>query len=69
MTITLSPSGIVSKPKKASKAPSIGKTRAKAETRTFPRYVKGMSTLAYIQAYHSANASVMLTMPEYVNQQ
>ena len=68
MSITLSPSGIVSKPKKPVKSPSIGKTRAKAETRIFPRYVKGMSTLAYIQAYHAANAAVHLTLPEYVNQ-
>lgn len=69
MTITLSPSGIVSKPKKPSKSPSIGKTRVRAETRDYPSYREGMTTLAYIRAYHAANASVMLTMPEYVNQQ
>jgi hypothetical protein len=69
MSITLSPSGIVSKPKKPSKGSSIGKTRAKAETRSFPTGGERMSTLAYIQAYHMANASVHLTMPEYVNQQ
>lgn len=69
MTITLSPSGIVSKPKKPSKSPSIGKTRAKPETRSFPSGGERMSTLAYIQAYHMANSAVHLTMPEYVNQQ
>ena len=51
---------------KPRKTPSIGKTRQQAETRAFPKYVEGMSTLAYIRAYHAANASVMLTMPEYV---
>lgn len=58
-----------SKPRKApskGKAPAIGKTRQPAETRVFPKYVEGMSTLAYIHAYHTANASVMLTTPEYV---
>jgi hypothetical protein len=69
MTITLSPSGIVSKPKKAPKTPAISKTRTRPETRCFPSYREGMSTLAYIRAYHTANSSVMLTMPEYVNQQ
>ena len=67
MSITLSPSGIVSKPKKPVKSPSIGKTRAKPETRTFPRGGERMSTLTYIQAYHSANAAIHLTMPEYIN--
>ena len=69
MSITLSPSGIVSKPKKPSKSLAIGKTRAKPETRSFPSGGERMSTLAYIQAYHAANAAVHLTMPEYVNQQ
>jgi hypothetical protein len=68
MTITLSPSGIVSKTKKAPKTPAIGKTRAKPETRSFPSGGERMSTLDYIQAYHMVNAAVHLTMPEYVNQ-
>ena len=69
MSITLTPTGAVSKPKKPVKIPSIGKTRAKAETRSFPSAGERMSTLAYIQAYHMANSAVHLTMPEYVNQQ
>jgi len=69
MSITLTPTGSISKPKKPSKGSSIGKTRAKPETRSFPTGGERMSTLAYIQAYHMANASVHLTMPEYVNQQ
>ena len=47
------------------KAPSIGKTRVKGEIRHFPAYREGMSTMAYIEAYHAANSSVMLTMPDY----
>jgi hypothetical protein len=54
------------KPTRARKAPAIGKTRAKPDTRTFPKWREGMSTLAYIRAYHEANSSVMLTMPEYL---
>jgi len=54
------------KPSKPRKAPAIGKTRQQAETRAFPKYHEGMTTLAYIRAYHAANASVMLTTPEYV---
>lgn len=48
------------------KSPAIGKTRAKADKREFPKWREGMSTLAYIRAYHDANSSVMLTMPEYL---
>ena len=67
MTMTITPTGAVSKPKKAPKALAIGKTRAKPETRSFPTGGERMSTLTYIQAYHSANAAVHLTMPEYIN--
>lgn len=68
--VTINSTGHIVKPKKApkGKAPSIGKTRVKGETRNFPVYREGMSTMAYIQAYHAANASVMLTMPEYTCQ-
>jgi hypothetical protein len=64
---TITTHGHVIKAKKPTKtqAPSIGKSRAKGEIRHFPRYVEGMSTMAYIEAYHAANSSVMLTMPEY----
>jgi len=67
MSITLTPTGSIAKPKKPVKSPSIGKTRAKPETRSFPTGGERMSTLTYIQAYHSANAAVHLTMPEYIN--
>lgn len=67
---TITTTGAIVKAKKApkGKAPSIGKTRPKGEIRHFPAYREGMSTMAYIQAYHAANASVMLTMPEYTCQ-
>jgi hypothetical protein len=58
----------VNKPSKPRKAPAIGKTRQLAETRVFPKYVPGMTTLAYIHAYHTANAAVMLSMPTYTCQ-
>lgn len=65
--VTINSTGHIVKPKKApkGKTPSIGKTRAKGEIRHFPAYREGMSTMAYIEAYHAANSSVMLTMPEY----
>jgi hypothetical protein len=56
---------IKTKTTRTRKAPAIGKTRAKSESRAFPKYREGMSTLAYIRAYHEANASVMLSMPDY----
>ena len=64
---TITTHGHVTKAKKAPKvkAPSIGKTRVKGEIRHFPAYREGMSTMAYIEAYHAANSSVMLTMPDY----
>ena len=64
---TITTTGAIVKAKKAAKpkTPSIGKTRVKGETRNFPVYREGMSTMAYIEAYHAANSSVMLTMPDY----
>lgn len=64
---TITTTGTIVKAKKAAKpkTPSIGKSRAKGEIRHFPAYREGMSTMAYIEAYHTANSSVMLTMPDY----
>ena len=64
---TITTHGQIIKPKKAPKvkAPSIGKSRVKGEIRHFPAYHEGMSTMVYIEAYHAANSSVMLTMPDY----
>jgi hypothetical protein len=69
MTTITSTGQIIKTPKAPKpKAPSIGKTRVKGEIRHFPQYREGMSTHAYIVAYHAANASVMLTMPDYACQ-
>lgn len=67
---TITTTGAIVKAKKPTKpkAPSIGKSRAKGEIRHFPQYREGMSTMAYIVAYHAANSSVMLTMPDYTCQ-
>jgi len=59
---------IIQKTRKTRKAPAIGKTKQKGETRQFPRNGANLSTRAYIEAYHAANASVHLTMPEYACQ-
>ena len=69
MSVTITATGMpVKAPKKPRKAPAIGKTRARAETRQFPPNGANLSTRAYIQAYHAANASIHLTMPEYACQ-
>jgi hypothetical protein len=57
---------IKTKATRALKAPKVRKTRLKPDTRTFPKYREGMTTMAYIEAYHAANASVHLTMPVYL---
>ena len=54
--------------KKPRKAPVIGKTRVGQEKRVYPSNGAKLSTRAYIEAYHAANASVHLTMPEYACQ-
>ena len=51
--------------KKARKV-TIGKTRAGSDKRLFPKQGEKMTTLAYVQAYHQANANVHLTTVEYV---
>ena len=48
------------------KAPKVRKPRPCANKRTFPKADEGMSTRAYIRAYHEANASVHLTQLEYL---
>ena len=55
----------VNKPAKV-KAPKVRKPRACAVKRVFPKANEGMSTLAYIRAYHEANATVHLTEVEYL---
>lgn len=55
----------VNKPAKA-KAPKVRKARQCAVKRVFPKAHEGMPTRAYIEAYHAANASVHLTVVEYV---
>jgi len=55
----------VNKPTKA-KTPKVRKPRLCAVKRVFPKAHEGMTTLAYIEAYHHANASVHLTVVEYV---
>lgn len=54
--------------KKPRKAPVIGRTRVSQEKRVYPSNGAKLSTQAYIEAYHAANASVHLTMPEYACQ-
>jgi len=51
---------------KTPKAPKVRKPRLCAVKRVFPKAHEGMSTLAYIHAYHAANASVHLTEVEYL---
>jgi len=51
---------------KTPNAPKIRKTRPCAVKRVFPKAFEGMTTLAYIRAYHDANASVHLTEVEYL---
>lgn len=51
---------------KTPKAPKIRKPRPCANKRAFPKAYEGMSTRAYIEAYHEANASVHLTQVDYL---
>lgn len=66
MTITITTSGKVIKPRK-SRATRAKVSRAK-ESRTFPKWREGMTTLDYINSYHAANASVYLTQVTYTCQ-
>ena len=67
MSITITSAGAIVKPHKA-KAPKVRKARVNrsAEKRVYPSYREGMSTLDYVAAYHAANASVNLTLVEYL---
>jgi hypothetical protein len=51
---------------KTPKAPKVRKPRQCAVKRVFPKAHEGMTTMAYIRAYHEANATVHLTVVEYV---
>lgn len=66
MTITITTSGKVTKPRKP-RATRTKVSRAK-ESRTFPKWREGMTTMDYVNAYHAANASVYLTQVTYTCQ-
>ena len=57
---------ITPKATKAKRTPKPRKPRPCVNKRVFPKAFEGMPTRAYIEAYHNANASVHLTMVEYV---
>jgi hypothetical protein len=63
---TITTTGTIVKAIRAPKTPKVRKTRQCAVKRVFPKAVEGMPTRAYIEAYHAANASVHLTVVEYV---
>jgi len=65
MTITITSAGEIVRTKKPRKA-TTRKVRHAAERRVFPKCHANMTTLAYVQAYHQANAAVHLTTVEYV---
>ena len=52
--------------KRAPKTPKVRKPRPCAVKRAFPKAYEGMTTSAYIRAYHEANASVHLTEVDYL---
>jgi hypothetical protein len=56
------------KPKttKTSKTLKARKPRKCVNKRVFPAWREGMPTSVYIDAYHAANASVHLTMVDYI---
>lgn len=66
MTITITTSGKVTKPRKP-RATRTKASRAK-ESRTFPKWREGMTTMDYVNAYHAANATVNLTTVSYTCQ-
>jgi hypothetical protein len=65
MTITITATGEIVRTKKPKKSPTR-KVRHAAEKRLFPKCYDGMTTLAYVHAYHQANAAVHLTTVEYI---
>jgi hypothetical protein len=67
MTITIDSTGRIVKAKKPRKTAAPRKARKGcAEKRSFPKWHEGMSTGAYIRAYHEANAAVSLSTVEYL---
>lgn len=66
MTITIDAAGRIVKAKKPRKATTRKARKGAAEKRIFPKWYEGMTTRAYIAAYHAANASItMLTEVDY----
>jgi len=65
MTITITATGERIRAKKPRKA-TTRKVRHASEKRVFPKCYQGMSTRAYVEAYHQANAAVHLTTVEYI---
>lgn len=65
MTITITATGEIVRTKKPRKA-TTRKVRHAAEKRLFPKCYANMTTLAYVHAYHQANAAVHLTTVEYI---
>lgn len=66
MTIQLDAAGRIIKAKKPRKPTTRKARKGAAEKRIFPKYHEGMTTRAYIAAYHAANASIiMLTEVNY----
>lgn len=66
MTITIDAAGRIIKAKKPRKPTTRKTRRGAAEKRIYPKWSEGMTTRAYIAAYHAANASIiMLTEVDY----
>jgi hypothetical protein len=65
MTITITATGEIVRTKKPRKA-TTRKVRHASEKRVFPKCHANMTTRAYVEAYHQANAAVHLTTVEYV---
>jgi hypothetical protein len=65
MSITITSTGELVRTKKPRKSPTR-KVRHAAEKRLFPKCHANMTTLAYVHAYHQANAAVHLTTVEYI---
>jgi hypothetical protein len=64
MTITITSAGEIVRVKKPRKA-TTRKVRHASEKRLFPKCHDGMTTRAYVEAYHQANAAVHLTTVDY----
>jgi len=67
MTITINTAtGAIIRTKKPRKTTTRKPRKGCAEKRVFPKYCEGMTTRAYIAAYHEANASVTLSTVDYL---